>query len=113
MADNKAWSFRAWVHNNYPAIYNENKSDYQMILDLKNYFGSVQSRFSTQFNDLLQLRTIKTEAYNNFMVWYDLNVDEHSSSLITNLDNATKDGTITNLKAVFEALDSTMFKSIL
>lgn len=109
----KAWTFRAWVENNYPHIYDENKTDYQLISDLKDYYWDIQARFATDYNILLELNRIKSSAFVSFNDWYNLNVDEHSSMLVTNLDNATKNGTITNLKAVFEALDSIMFKSIL
>lgn len=104
-------TFRYWLKNTYPQIYDENKTDYELLFELRYYYITLKNKLNAITQTIAQINVEKNGNFETFNTWF-MNQSEADPNIEAKIQAATDNGTITTMAENIEKLDSLVFDNI-
>lgn len=104
--------FRYWVKTEYPNIYDDDKSNYELLFELRTYYTKVNRTITLEVANINQESINKNQYFSAFINWF-APLLETDPELDEKIQTALDDGTITSMSESINTFDSLLFKNIL
>lgn len=104
--------FRYWVKTEYPNIYDDSKSNYELLFELRSYYTKVNRTITNEVANINRHLIDKNSYFSAFINWF-ATILETDPTLDDKIQTALNDGTITSMSESINTFDSLLFKNIL